>query len=285
MLTTDEPVLERAPADKFESVLSLPEGEGRQGEGGLRTQGHFKADQPDKPLLTVITVVYNGGQSLEETIQSVINQTYENIEYIIVDGASSDGSLDIIKKYEDKIDYWVSETDEGIYDAMNKGICLASGGWLNFMNAGDTFFSLQVVGSILGEQFPDEIDFIYSDTLLDGKTVRTCDIGKNVVVHQSLIYKKNMHHKVDLYIVQKRFFLSDYIFFLMCKKYCWQKVENIISCCSTLGKEMKFVSHVQQRTGVDLLFGNINGFVAGVGLIILPFYAFFKKAKRFIVKN
>ncbi|HAH56818.1 MAG TPA: glycosyltransferase, partial [Bacteroidales bacterium] len=85
--------------------------------------------------MTVVTVVFNGVEFLEDTIKSVIGQTYDNVEYIIVDGGSKDGTLDIIKKYEYAIDYWVSEPDKGIYDAMNKAIDLGSGDWINFMNA------------------------------------------------------------------------------------------------------------------------------------------------------
>lgn len=139
LLTHEKPTIKKKPEDKFESLLFLPEGEGRKGEGGLRTQGYFKTSQTDKPLITVITVVFNGEQFLEETIQSVINQTYDNVEYIIIDGGSTDGTLDIIRKYEHAIDYWVSEKDKGIYGAMNKGCDLALGAGLIFLNAGDRF--------------------------------------------------------------------------------------------------------------------------------------------------
>ncbi|MCI5179906.1 MAG: glycosyltransferase [Candidatus Electrothrix sp. AW3_4] len=141
-------------------MLFLPEGEGRRGEGGLRTQEYFKRSLPEKPLITVITVVFNGAQHLEETILSVIRQTYDNVEYIIIDGGSTDGTLDIIRKYEHAIDYWVSEKDEGIYDAMNKGIDLTTGDWINFMNAGDSFFSKNILAE---SQLDNSFDVIFGD--------------------------------------------------------------------------------------------------------------------------
>lgn len=95
--------------------------------------------------ISIITVTYNCSNVLEKTILSVINQDYINIEYIIIDGGSNDGTLDIINKYSDKISYWTSEKDNGIYDAMNKGIMAATGDYVNFMNAGDSFYSNSVI--------------------------------------------------------------------------------------------------------------------------------------------
>lgn len=90
----------------------------------------------NNPLISVVTVSYNAVLTIEQTILSVINQTYPHIEYIIIDGGSTDGTVDIIKKYANRIAYWVSKPDKGIYDAMNKGIRTAKGEWINFMNAG-----------------------------------------------------------------------------------------------------------------------------------------------------
>ncbi len=129
-------------------TLCLPPKSDRKGDGGLRTKGYLKKSLPDKPLITVITVVFNGVDKLEDTIKSVISQAYDNVEYIIIDGGSTDGTLDIIRKYEGQIDYWVSEKDEGIYDAMNKAITLASGEWIYFLNSGDAFIEENILSHI-----------------------------------------------------------------------------------------------------------------------------------------
>lgn len=118
------------------------------GEGGLRTKGLFKQHDVNKPLVTVITVVFNDAAHLEKTVLSVLNQVYDNVEYIVVDGGSTDGTLDIIRKYDHAIDYWVSEKDAGIYDAMNKGLRLATGEWVNFMNSGDLFYKNTTLNTI-----------------------------------------------------------------------------------------------------------------------------------------
>lgn len=144
--------------DKFETVLFLPEGVDRKGEGGLRTKGYFKKSFENKPLVSVITVVFNGEKYLEETIQSVINQTYDNVEYIIIDGGSTDGTLDIIKKYENKIDYWISEKDRGISDAFNKGVRVAQGDYINFQGDGDGFYTTDALEKVfLGINFDEDI--------------------------------------------------------------------------------------------------------------------------------
>ncbi|MCR4743339.1 MAG: glycosyltransferase [Treponema sp.] len=131
--------------------------------GGLRSKGITKKSEKNAPLITIITVVFNGEKTLEDTILSVTSQDYKNIEYIVVDGNSKDATLDIIKKYEDKIDYWISESDKGIYDAMNKGIDLASGDWINFMNSGDSFCNNSVLSQVFSKNF-ENVSMIFGNT-------------------------------------------------------------------------------------------------------------------------
>src|SRR6266498_2998001 len=88
-------------------------------------------------MISIITVVLNMKDGLERTVRSVAGQTYSDIEFVVIDGGSTDGTLDLIKKYEDKISYWSNEKDEGIYDAMNKGLRKAKGDYVWFLNAGD----------------------------------------------------------------------------------------------------------------------------------------------------
>ena len=114
-------------------------------------------------LITIVTVTYNCVQDIEETILSVINQTYKDIEYIIIDGGSTDGTVDVIKKYSNRINLWKSEPDAGLYFAMNKGLELASGQWINFMNSGDTFYSQTTIEQVFSNTYQKGV--IYGDVM------------------------------------------------------------------------------------------------------------------------
>ncbi|AKF24357.1 hypothetical protein YH65_02310 [Sulfurovum lithotrophicum] len=117
------------------------------------------------PLITVVTVVFNTVNGIENTIRSVIDQDYEHIEYIVIDGGSMDGTVEVIQKYDHNIDYWVSEKDNGIYDAMNKAIKLAKGKWINFMNAEDTFADSHVLSNIFKKHDFTDNTLIFGDSI------------------------------------------------------------------------------------------------------------------------
>ena len=116
-----------------------------------------------KPLFSIITVVYNNEKYLEETIKSVVNQKFRNFEYIIIDGGSSDKTLDIIKRYDSQIDYWISQKDKGIYDAFNKGMSLAKGDFIGIINSDDTYLdnALEIIAKYINDLANKEIDFIF----------------------------------------------------------------------------------------------------------------------------
>ena len=183
--------------------------------------------------ISVITVCYNAVDVIERTILSVINQTYCNIEYIIVDGNSTDGTMDIINKYRDRISIVVSEPDNGVYDAMNKGIGLATGEWLNFMNAGDSFSNESIIEDVFKSDIPDTTKFIYSDYFVKiegGLSKRgCCSIEKGIINHQSSIYKKELHTYAGLYLVTKPYIISDLLFFYSVPRDYYYKTPIVIS--------------------------------------------------------
>jgi len=181
-------------------------------------------------LFSVITVTYNASRWLERTIQSVISRSYPHVEYIIIDGNSTDGTLDIIKRYQSSIDRCIIEPDKGLYDAMNKGLKSASGDYVWFLNAGDTIYSdatvQEIVNTLDEENLPD---IIYGETqIVDeyGKPLamrrlkapeklswKSFRMGM-LVCHQSFIVKRTI---ADSYDLQYRF-TADYDWCIRCLK-------------------------------------------------------------------
>jgi glycosyltransferase involved in cell wall biosynthesis len=194
------------------------------------------------PLVTVVTVVFNGAQFLEETILSIINQTYPNIEYIIIDGGSTDGTLDIVRKYECAINYWVSEKDRGIYDAMNKGIRKASGQWVNFMNAGDLFFSADSISNIFQTNCSNAT-VVYGDVNAKyesfSKVIKVGQLSRMWMgmqfCHQST-FVLTSYHQANMFNIKNKV-AADLEFFFRCYQngLRFQYVNVIVSTFSTGG--------------------------------------------------
>jgi glycosyltransferase involved in cell wall biosynthesis len=163
-----------------------------------------------QPILSVITIVYNNVNDIERTMLSVLGQTYPNIEYILIDGLSNDGTIEVIKRYEKRIAKLISEKDDGIYDAMNKGLELATGDYVIFMNSGDEFYDAETVAAVFATA-PD-VDIYYGETEMidsDGQSLgqrrhkapeqltwRSFKFGMSVS-HQAIYIKRDLLEPYD----------------------------------------------------------------------------------------
>lgn len=173
--------------------------------------------------ISVITPAYNAAKFIEEVICSVSNQTYKNVEHIIVDGGSTDGTTLILEKHP----YlkWVSEPDKGIYDAMNKGIAMATGNWIIFLGADDTFFSEKTL-SLLTTEYEEQLDsndIVYGNVVFSEwstmshshKIFSKYDFHKANINHQAIFYRSSIFEKVGLYSLQYPVF-ADWEFNIRC---------------------------------------------------------------------
>ena len=190
-------------------------------ECGLRLNGIFKQSLPHAPLVTVITVVFNREKTIERCILSVLNQTYVNLEYIIIDGASFDETTRIIERYADSIDYYLSEPDDGIYNAINKGIRLASGDFLLLLHS-DDWFREDAVEKLVEAAVKSSADVVHADAIIvDGSnknlgTLKGClDDGLytkgNPIRHETMLVKKAVHDRHGYYDESYRI-IADYEF-------------------------------------------------------------------------
>jgi glycosyltransferase involved in cell wall biosynthesis len=175
--------------------------------------------------LSIITINKDNAQGLEKTIQSVVEQTYNDFEYIVIDGASSDGSVDIIKKFADRITYWVSEPDTGIYNAMNKGIRKAWGEYCLFLNSGDLLFAPSVLKNVIHEvSNTANSDIYYANSMTTEHNhfipPQSIDINyflTHGINHQNTLIKRSLFVEHGLYNEDFRI-AADFEFWL---RECW----------------------------------------------------------------
>lgn len=198
--------------------------------------------------ISIVTVAYNEIHSIESTILSILNQTYSNIEYIIVDGGSTDGTVDVIKKYNSKITNWVSEKDNGLYDAMNKGMNMATGDFLILINAGDKLFSNEIVGEFVDKVKPN-IDIAYGKAELfyknkniykpTAKKIKT-NPCHNAIFFSRSVYKNNKHN-TDYTISADSVFIKQ-----MLQKYSSQYITDLTVCRFELGGVSNYYNSYKQ---------------------------------------
>ena len=193
------------------------------------------------PKISVITVVFNAAKTLQATIDSVFAQTNKNHELIIIDGGSTDGSLEILKNKRAENLFWTSEPDEGIYDAMNKGIKKATGEWIIFLGADDKFYDQKVLENVFSKSNYEDVDFIYGNVkseaykgLYDGEFDYEKLLKKNIS-HQSIFYRNNIFDKIGSYNLKYKTH-ADWDFNLRCFENNELQVKYVDTIIAEFGK-------------------------------------------------
>ncbi|MCW7466237.1 glycosyltransferase [Leptospira levettii] len=219
--------------------------------------------QPN-PKLSIITIVLNNHSFLKHTIESVIKQSYSNIEYIVIDGGSTDGSVELIQSYGSKIKTWISEKDSGIYNAINKGVSLATGEWLCILNAGDRLANENTITQLFREPISNEIQVLYGDWFLcnlkENPNVLVkghANLAKGYILHQSLVYRTSLHKLRGPYLETKKLIISDYIFLRSIDEKYFQFVNMPISINDNSGVSSQSWS-LEQKVAYDFILGNVT---------------------------
>ena len=148
--------------------------------------------------LSIITINFNNRHGLQKTIDSVVSQSFRDFEWIVIDGGSTDGSKELVEQNAGHITYWVSEPDNGVYQAMNKGIALATGDYIHFLNSGDCYVSDSIVKQFISNGFQDDI--IYGNAIIVDETGR--EVGQQIPpehINLSFFWSNNLNHQSVFY--------------------------------------------------------------------------------------
>ena len=244
--------------------------------------------------ISIITSVYNNKDTIEDAIKSVLNQTYKNIEYIVIDGASTDGTIDIVKKYQDKISKFISEPDNGIYDGLNKGIKLATGDVIAFLHSDDIYASNDIIEYIVNNF--DDNDAIYGDLVYTSKSDTTKvlrywkskNFNKSLLkkgwmpAHPTFFVKKEIYDKYGCFDTSFRI-AADYDFMLRVLKnnIKVKYLPKILYKMRIGGESNKSLTNIINKTKEDLKALKKNE-IGGFHTLI---YKNLSKIKQFIKKS
>jgi glycosyltransferase involved in cell wall biosynthesis len=225
-------------------------------EGGRRPRGGSPAA---RPLVTVITAVLNGAGSIERTIRSVIGQDFDSFEYVVIDGGSGDGTVEILRRYQDSIEYWVSGPDNGIYDALNRGIAAARGEWLYFLGADDALADSHVLGKVFSKR-RDSL-FIYGDVLhadsgarYGGEFTRPM-LTKRNICQQGIFYRSELFRLLGPFDL-KYPLLSDWVFNMRVfslKESRPEHLDLVVAVYSLSGASSRIRDHLFARDQLPLI--------------------------------
>lgn len=251
------------------------------------------------PRISIITVVYNGSRLIEKTILSVIEQSYKNIEYIIIDGGSTDGTVEVIKKYSDSVTFWSSEPDKGIYDAMNKGVAVANGDLISFMNVGDGFIDGDVLKDVAAMWLAqNSTDIIYGNSYIKyASGVRVHIVaGDNVDLlwkgpvfrHGAMFVRKEVQ-KANPFKLEKKYKICadfDFIYNMYVSGKRFDKIDRDILYFEAEGVSADYLRGIRDNRMVVLSY--TDGFKYRAWYILLTckggiYKLFYKPLKAFLI--
>jgi glycosyltransferase involved in cell wall biosynthesis len=218
----------------------------------------------ESPRITIATVVFNGAAGIARTLESALDQDYPNVETVVVDGASTDGTQWIVARFASAIDVFVSEPDRGIYDAMNKAIALASGQFVLFMNCGDSFAgpgALSAAAASLAPGIEQVVFGAWDRCDADGtREHRRPSLASGLFNHQAVLYSRSLHRAFGGYVNVRGFTTADYLFFMsvvgsgsvVCT--CTDATVAVID----VGGISAGPQTLSQKVAVDFLFGRAS---------------------------
>jgi glycosyltransferase involved in cell wall biosynthesis len=232
--------------------------------------------------ITVITVCRNSGARLEPTLRSVSAQDYADLEYVVVDGASTDETQEILRRHEGRISRLLVESDRGVYEAMNKGLRLATGDRLLFMNAGDVFAADDVLSRAAAATDADVVygDFEYTSGPRHGRVV--ADIDKGVFNHQCVLYRKALHATFGEYAVVDGLTAADYLFFMQLRasgRVSFRKLDLLFSRVDPNGMSAGLQTFLQVNL-VDGLLQRRGRYGVALRIAAHPVYDFLRRLVR-----
>lgn len=227
-------------------------------------------------LITIITVSKDDAYGLRKTVQSISEQYFKNYELIVIEGGGNEGDLAFLDGLASTSTHVLMEADVGIYHAMNKGIVIAEGTWLVYMNSGDVFASCDALSNAV-ELMSANVDVVYSDWMY-GSTlpVVKANLQKLNVRHQAVIYRKSLHQVYGNYVVGKGVTISDYIFFLSISEKNWIFCQTPLAVCDKNGASSN-PRHFYQRIASELIFGKRSVLNSCCIFLLYPFYRFVKR--------